>query len=411
MEQRMDIFQTTLLELTGAINRQIETIKEIDRRVSSLESPHPTPAVTSTEVPLKAPQTEDELKQIEKLPDCVKELQPFDGNPVHYLSWVHNVETILKDYELVRHKPIYRAILQSIRQKIRGQADNALISYNIFCDSWSSIKKCLSLHYADKRDVRTLEHQLNLLTQGNMTVDEFYANVNHQFSLLVNKIKTEDYSRETTTVLIESYRNRALDVFIRGLNGELSKMLIIQKPQTLPEAYASCLEIQNLNFRNISIKKNNSNNFITAPINQFFPRNHIGPPKPAPRAAPRALSINRRNEAYNIQHESQALSPPRPSQPKPPTPMEIDESIQTKRVNYMNRPLPDPNTPQKRILSSDNYPHKQQRMYSLQTGQESSNKNYSEVCQEEIGEEDFASESEEDFQANFMTAASLAFHT
>lgn len=91
--------------------------------------------------------------------------------------------------------------------------------------------------------------------------------------------------------------------------------------------------------------------------------------------------------------------------------MEIDESIQTKRVNYMNRPFSDPNTPQKRILNSDNYPHKQQRMYSLQTGPESSNKNYSEVCQEEIVEEDFASESEEDFQANFMTAASLAFHT
>lgn len=40
-------------------------------------------------------------------------------------------------------------------------------------------------------------------------------------------------------VLVETYRNRALDAFICGLNGDLAKMLAIQKPQTLPEAETS----------------------------------------------------------------------------------------------------------------------------------------------------------------------------
>lgn len=45
---------------------------------------------------------------------------------------------------------------------------------------------------------------------------------------------------------------RVLDVFIRGLNGDMSRMLLIQRPRTLPETYSACLEIQNVDFRNNS---------------------------------------------------------------------------------------------------------------------------------------------------------------
>lgn len=69
--------------------------------------------------------------------------------------------------------------------------------------------------------------------------------------------------------MTSSYRNGALDVLIRGLN-DLSKMLVIQKPQTLPVAYASCLEFQKLNFRNFSIHQSNVNNVISAPLNQLL---------------------------------------------------------------------------------------------------------------------------------------------
>lgn len=126
-----------------------------------------------------------------------------------------------------------------MRQKIRGTA-NAIITYNIFHDDWIAIKKCLLLHYADKRDMRTLEHQLSNLRQSQSSIDDFYASVNHQFSLIINKLKTESYLAETPGVLVETYRNRALDVFVRGLNGELSKLLMIQKPSTLPEEYTLC---------------------------------------------------------------------------------------------------------------------------------------------------------------------------
>ena len=53
-----------------------------------------------------------------KLPDYVRGLQVFDGNPVQYLSWVHTLEILLRGFKILRQKPINRAILQSIRQKI-----------------------------------------------------------------------------------------------------------------------------------------------------------------------------------------------------------------------------------------------------------------------------------------------------
>lgn len=224
----MEELRSNVTQITGAVNALLEKINILERKVSHLDALNEAAASTSNRVNAvdeevtQAPTTLDDIKEISRLPDCVKELQIFDGNPVQYVSWVHSVESILSDFSVVRDKPLYRAILQHIRQKVRGAADSALISYNIFDSNWSKIKECLSLHYADKRDIRTLEHQLHRLNQRGMKVDEFYAKVNHQFSLILNKIKTESYSEETVRVLIETYRNRALDVFIRGLSGDMS---------------------------------------------------------------------------------------------------------------------------------------------------------------------------------------------
>lgn len=420
---QLEAIQDTVKQLTGAVNAQIELIKKIDQRLLILEQRNVTVIPDSSS--LSVPKNEQDLKDISKLPDCVKELQVFDGDPVQYISWVHSVESILSDYDIVRTKPIYRAILQSIRHKIRGRADSALISYNIFDNDWPSIKKCLSLHYADKRDLRTLEYQLGNLVQRNATIDQFYANVNHQFSLIVNKIKTEDYAPETISVLIETYRNRALDVFIRGLNGDLSKMLMIQRPSTLPEAYSSCLEIQNLNYRNFPVHKKNPYIPVTAPTNQIP---LIKNERPAVREAPRPMSLQQKNLAYNIQHQpdssfssnsahknyyqQSSAPPPRPIGPKPPVPMDVDRSVQTRQVNYMNRPAAN-NIAGKRDNDSEGHARKQQRLFHVETsGEDSQFQNYVEQFSDyEEYQEEEEREDEVNAELNFMTAASPAYPT
>lgn len=388
---------TSITELTGAVNTIISQLRGMETRLKSLED-RQTQAVSvavepSQHVELRAPQNEAELRDISRLPDCVKEMQVFDGNPTQYVSWIHSVEGILRDFEIVKSKPIYRAILQHIRGKVRGSADAALVSYNIFDSDWQEIKQCLSLHYADKRDMRTLEHQLNQLAQRNSKLDEFYAAVNHQLSLMVNKLKTESFSEETVRALVETYRNRALDVFIRGLNGDLSRMLIVQKPKTLPEAYSACLEIQNLNYRNHSLHAHTGPNTITAPINQTV-KPDSRPSLPHKRFVPNHLNRFGTHPRYTPPRENGP--PPRPG-PKPSERMEVDRSVQSRQVNYMNRPQG--NNPFKRRARSEVYPNKQQRLFNIEVTDEQPEEAYLDAASDAVGDE-----------INFMTDAFPAYH-
>lgn len=399
----MEDLQKKVLEMTGALNATLAQLKVLEARVRVMEGPTGLSSTeTVTESP-RLPRTELELREISQLPDRVKELQPFDGNPTQYVSWIHSVESILADYDIVRTKPIYRAILQSIRQKVRGSADTALVSYNIFDNSWSKIKECLSLHYADKRDIRTLEHQLNQLTQGNSRVDEFYASVNHQFSLIINKIKTENYSTETVEALVETYRNRSLDVFVRGLNGELSRLLIIQRPKTLPEAYSACLEMQNLNLRSTRLHPIGRNQ-ITVPNNEM-PGIGVRPQLPPKVFHNHSTNGARNNFRPRYTFSGASTLPPRPLGPKPAERMDVDRSVQSRNVNYMNRPSAFKRNARSEIVGN---PFKQQKLFNTYI-EASDPPNESTVNDCNYSECDDTYESPE---VNFMTGASLpAFHT
>ncbi|XP_046810943.1 uncharacterized protein LOC124420804 [Lucilia cuprina] len=382
----MEELKSTVTTLTGAINRFMEQIKVVENRISNVETclsndalgqvlsrlerlensqAAATCSVVLDDSPLQRPRTESDLKDISRLPDSVKELRSFEGNPTQYISWVHSVETVLKDFVIVKEKPIYRAILQSVRQKIIGAADTALISYNVFDSDWAEIKRILSLHYADKRDVQTLEHQLNQLSQGSSTVDEFYSTINRQLSLIINKLKTESYSVEIIRALVETYRNRSLDIFIRGLMPELSRMIIIQRPTTLPEAYSACLELQNLTMRNNIL-------YTKAQDLSCASTGHGSGPSRPPKSFPMRSGWQSQNSRpKNWQHNptnnfsssrANAYTPNKPDiPPRYPAikyePMETDRSIQSRRVNYINNPR----TTRKRAASEIHIINKQPR--------------------------------------------------
>lgn len=398
---QIEQLQDAIKQLTGAVNLQHEMIKNINQKLKNFEDSASSMRKESSN--LSIPTTEQDLKEIAKLPDCVKELQVFDGNPAQYVFWVHTVESILADYSIVKDKPIYRAILQNIRQRIRGQANSALISYNIFDGSWDTIKECLSLHYADKRDLRTLEHQMNNLMQANLSIEKFYAMVNNHFSLIVNKIKIENYSSETVNALIETYRNRALDVFMRGLRGDLSKMLFIQRPQTLPEAYAACIELQNLNFRNTLIHKKSVDKTIRVPENQIFGANH----KSQDISERKSLSHypTNRNKIFDIQHNTNHCSPQISIQQEPPMPMEVDSSLKTRKINYFNRPNSQNNSQESNNFYNTSKEH--QRVFNIET------QKWENLIDDSYYDHSEYSDNieEENLELNFMMSASLAFPT
>lgn len=156
----------------------------------------------------------------ERIPDIVKTLREFSGKPVEFNSWRKAVDRILTVYANYRGTPKYYSILHAIRHKIVGEADTALESYRTPLD-WPSIRKCLVLHYSDKRDISTLEYQMTVLAQRHLSITEFYQQVYHHLSLILDKIDCLELGDEAISVLTKSYRDKALDTFIRGLKGEL----------------------------------------------------------------------------------------------------------------------------------------------------------------------------------------------
>lgn len=76
------------------------------------------------------PEHRANLADLDKVPDVVRCLRDFSGQPGEYSSWRKSVDRILRLYEPVKGTPKYFGILSVIRNKIVGNADIALESYN-----------------------------------------------------------------------------------------------------------------------------------------------------------------------------------------------------------------------------------------------------------------------------------------
>lgn len=171
----------------------MEENKKLGAKLVTLEGDYENRNPVGIQVtPLTKERNEYELKEASTLPDCVRELQVFEGQPEGYVSWISRAQSILNEYQVIKNRPLYRSIVFHIRNKIRGNANTSLLAYGVPDDDWEEIKRTLSLNYADKRDLRTLEHQFNPLNQGTQTLEKFYVEVNNQSSLILNNTPPND---------------------------------------------------------------------------------------------------------------------------------------------------------------------------------------------------------------------------
>lgn len=331
----------------------------------------------------------ENITELDKIPDVVRCLREFSGNAAEYSSWKKSVDRILRLYEFCKGTPRYFGILNVIRNKIVGNADAALESYNTPLN-WECISRCLTLHYADKRDLTTLEYQMTTLVQGNRTIQDFYQAVYTHLSLITNKLSCLDIGRESMDLLTQTYRDKALDTFIRGLRGDLPRLLGIREPTDLPQALQLCLKLENQQYR---AQYANSHQNDSKPNKQMIPPPTLPPrrnnqnfvpfypqlafmPQPAQHNAFRPWPQQKYFHNPNPQPQytpGTYFQPPRPFAPKPqprPEPMDIDQSMRTRAVNYMNRPVQHDKFVGKRPTDQSDQirkPQKMQRNFHLDT--------------------------------------------
>lgn len=345
----------------------------------------------------------NELKQVY---DLDRLIPTFNGDPSELYQFLNITESLIQRFlpdgpnDIKKGNQLY-TLCMLIRQKLQGEANSALVN-NFVNLNFNSIKRTLITYFGEKRDLTTLDHQLTNCAQNNRTLEEFYDDINKYMSHITNSIRTDSLYQhpEAAKALISHYNHKALDAFIRGLDGDTGKFLKCYQPTSIAAAYAYCVEIQNMDYRKVHIRKtpesNNPRNAIPIkhmpklppkpqirfpqsffPSKPFIPRYYPNitnlppmlPPKqpvfqnyfPRPQfqqqiqqpqfqsQRPFQQFQQQQPQFYNpFQHKP---NPPKftlnqqqrpqftrnPFQPKP-EPMEVDQSIRSRQVNYQNRP-------------------------------------------------------------------------
>ncbi|KAH8274663.1 hypothetical protein KR026_004339, partial [Drosophila bipectinata] len=84
---------------------------------------------------------------------------------------------------------------------------------------------------------------MGTLRQGNMTLLQYYDEVEKKLTLLTNKA-TMSYEASAAKVLCDKFRDDALRVFISGLKRSLTDVLFSAKPKDMPSALALAQEVE-----------------------------------------------------------------------------------------------------------------------------------------------------------------------
>lgn len=328
-----------------------------------------------------APMTTQQFIDLGKVPDFVRDIKHFSGDPTKLVDWIADVEAIFRTYRENGATAAQQNILErTVRRKIEGEAADILNSNNI-ASNWSEIKNALILYYKDQRDIKTLDYQLTSIRKSaSENLNTYYSRVNELLSLIIAQIRTDDTMRLSASAHINYFREKALDAFIRGLEKPLNILLKSSNPATLSQAYNFCIEYHNLDIRSAPFRNELSGQPVPKPraLPEIPPKVQIQPklffPPPIP---PRRQSMNPFQN--NFQHtqgfpaQNQLRNNPFGSHPQNnpfrqnpfqnnrqnnpfgqnpfrqntfqnnasnrPEPMEVDPSQQTRALNYGNRPM------------------------------------------------------------------------
>ena len=173
--------------------------------------------------------------------DVMKTLPEFEGKNETYVSWRKAAHAAYKVFENFDGSSKHYQALVILKNKIKGPADTVLSSFDTPLNFKAIINR-LDFTYADKRPIYLIEQEMSTLRQGNLTLIQYYEEVEKKLNLLINKtIMT--YESKIASQINDKYRSDALRVFISGTRKTLSDVLFASRPADLPSALALAQEV------------------------------------------------------------------------------------------------------------------------------------------------------------------------
>lgn len=203
-----------------------------------------------------------------RVPDAIKDLPRFDGNPRLLFDFLDNVKEILSIISVTDGTPYGQLLLRAIRNKIVGEANEVLNMYGTPLD-WEQIRQNLILHYSDKRNETSLIRDLHGLRQNNDTVQKFYSNIIELLSSMTTHVNIHEVDPNVIAAKKSLFAEMCLNTFLSGLKEPLGSTIRAMKPVTLAAAYACCIQEQNIFYTKSDPNKQFSN---LNPFNNSKPR-------------------------------------------------------------------------------------------------------------------------------------------
>lgn len=300
-----------------------------------------------------------------RIPDTIKLLPTYDGEPKLLKTWIDSVESILNLYRPLRGNPIFNVWLLHIKHKLIGKASDALTRTPLV---WNDIKQTLIEHFGDQRDLTTLSQNIPFLKQNEKSITEFYHECSELYADMNAKISLDNNNEGHVEPIMRMIGAMIRDAFVDGLNEPYSSYTRNYRPGTLIEAFQCASEQYAAHCRRqkrVGHSKKPSNNPLPQPT-----FNNYGRLVPA-----RPIQANYNNRQFPTMN-NQFLRPPnqfprplnqpnRPANqlPRPanqfpkPSPMEVDSSQRYRRPTQFNNVFRNPNQqiPRPHFSNSPNY--------------------------------------------------------
>lgn len=205
-----------------------------------------------------------------RVPDAIKLITPYGGDPKTLYSWLTSVESKF-DFakklcptpeEATRALPLWHSI---IRDKVVDKANDVLVQ-NHTPTEWLEIKRTLEEYFGDKRDLCTLITKINNLQQNSKTIEDFYSECRELLADITAKIMLDQEMRNCAKTLTTNHECMITNAFIDGLNEPYSTLVRVSRPKNLNEARQGAMEQYNAAQR----KKEKHTKAVIAPQKTAF---------------------------------------------------------------------------------------------------------------------------------------------
>lgn len=210
-----------------------------------------------------------------RIPDVIKDLPSFDGNPRLLYDFITNVEEILLFLKGTEKTPYGQILLRAIRNKVVGTANELLNTYLTQLD-WEEIKTNLISAFSDKRTETTLIRDLHNIRQTDRTIEQFHTDIIEIQAALLNNILINEKDQKIINSKRELFSEMCLNTFLSGLKDPLGATIRAMRPDSLPTALAYCIKEQNITSAKQVQKPHKPHQPNTPPPYHKFPRPYYG---------------------------------------------------------------------------------------------------------------------------------------